>query len=193
MVRRITTRPNKGMKQTKPAQAMELRSLSPVLGSPRVGASLPRPTLVPTTATTHRAYLTGLPVIGALSPSHVSKPCLSEPRTPRSSARRGHSAVSRSRVMVLGLGSSSGASLSTEAWLPVQTNIAQGRQGHPVQRRRPRGSTSGCGQDGAELRRRPRPAIPLRSRVGSAHNSGHGVPPMLSTLVGGSRGCPTRS
>ena len=25
-------RPNKGMKQTKPAQAMELRSLSPVLG-----------------------------------------------------------------------------------------------------------------------------------------------------------------
>jgi hypothetical protein len=134
---------------------MELRSLSPVLGSPRVGASLPRPTLVPTTATTHRAYLTGLPVIGALSPSHVSKPCLSEPRTPRSSARRGHSAVSRSRVMVLGLGSSSGASLSTEAWLPVQTNIAQGRQGHPVQRRRPRGSTSGSGQDGAELRPTP--------------------------------------
>jgi hypothetical protein len=28
--RRITERPNKGMKQTKPAQAMELRSLSPV-------------------------------------------------------------------------------------------------------------------------------------------------------------------
>ena len=26
------TAPNKGMKQTKPAQAMELRSLSPVLG-----------------------------------------------------------------------------------------------------------------------------------------------------------------
>ena len=26
--------PNKGMKQTKPAQAMELRSLSPVLGGP---------------------------------------------------------------------------------------------------------------------------------------------------------------
>jgi hypothetical protein len=28
--------PNKGMKQTKPAQAMELRSLSPVLGGPEV-------------------------------------------------------------------------------------------------------------------------------------------------------------
>jgi hypothetical protein len=26
--------PNKGMKQTKPAQAMELRSLSPVFGRP---------------------------------------------------------------------------------------------------------------------------------------------------------------
>jgi hypothetical protein len=34
------TRPsNKGMKQTKPAQAMELRSLSPVLGGPEVGVS----------------------------------------------------------------------------------------------------------------------------------------------------------
>jgi hypothetical protein len=29
---RVTKPPNKGMKQTKPAQAMELRSLSPVLG-----------------------------------------------------------------------------------------------------------------------------------------------------------------
>jgi hypothetical protein len=32
--RRIAMPPNKGMKQTKPAQAMELRSLSPVLGGP---------------------------------------------------------------------------------------------------------------------------------------------------------------
>jgi len=32
--RRATRPPNKGMKQTKPAQAMELRSLSPVLGGP---------------------------------------------------------------------------------------------------------------------------------------------------------------
>ena len=31
--------PNKGMKQTKPAQAMELRSLSPVFG--RLGPALP--------------------------------------------------------------------------------------------------------------------------------------------------------
>jgi hypothetical protein len=33
-IRGSTTTPNKGMKQTKPAQAMELRSLSPVLGGP---------------------------------------------------------------------------------------------------------------------------------------------------------------
>jgi hypothetical protein len=32
----VTAPPNKGMKQTKPAQAMELRSLSPVLGRPVV-------------------------------------------------------------------------------------------------------------------------------------------------------------
>jgi hypothetical protein len=34
LVGEIAVRPNKGMKQTKPAQAMELRSLSPVLGRP---------------------------------------------------------------------------------------------------------------------------------------------------------------
>jgi hypothetical protein len=34
--------PNKGMKQTKPAQAMELRSLSPVFGGlPRCEAARP--------------------------------------------------------------------------------------------------------------------------------------------------------
>jgi len=31
----------KGMKQTKPAQAMELRSLSPVLGGPEVDGMMP--------------------------------------------------------------------------------------------------------------------------------------------------------
>jgi hypothetical protein len=37
------TPPNKGMKQTKPAQAMELRSLSPVLDRPNGGQRGQRP------------------------------------------------------------------------------------------------------------------------------------------------------
>ena len=37
-LRRATRPPNKGMKQTKPAQAMELRSLSPVFDGPAGGA-----------------------------------------------------------------------------------------------------------------------------------------------------------
>jgi hypothetical protein len=38
-LRRIGELPNKGMKQTKPAQAMELRSLSPVFSRQRVRAT----------------------------------------------------------------------------------------------------------------------------------------------------------